>query len=552
MVQPIQYQVPGVTDPFASVVQGLRLGSSLAEMDAARAQRALQQQQLQQQIQQRQLAMEQQQRFQQAQQDLLTKVRDKTATFADYQQVASMGDEKQAASALSFFKEMNAQQQSEMLRDGLETMAALETDPAIGVARMREKATALRNSGQDAEAKRMDDAARIAELNPTGAVAAAGVMLSYLPGADKALESYTKLQADRRAAALQPSTLSEAQAKAREAQAKATQANVELRTLANRRDAELRSAQSTAEKAAVEARYADSTAQAALAKSRAETELAIVRTRAAGQEQLPTSARETNWYMQQPPEVQRTWRELKSSVNPPVYNAEARGFIVAPTADNPNGSFIPMGEQIQIAQDRTNAVKALRGVGYNPETGEDNVTRIIKKSTNGGLEALTDSVFRFFGQDTEGARAIAALGSVANQMTLDLSGGKLGAGVSNADREFLLSSLGDLANPDKTVGERIAAWGMARNRMITLGMLPPPKKKAQVAAPSLAPLPGPAPTPQAAPAQMAPAAPAQAAPVAPAGVEPQTPGATPQAAPPTGDALRQQYLNSVLEKYRSR
>ena len=204
MVQPIQYQVPGVADPFANVVQGLRLGSSLAEMDAARAQRALQQQQLQQQIQQRQLAMEQQQRFQQAQQDLLTKVRDKTATFADYQQVASMGDEKQAASALSFFKEMNAQQQSEMLRDGLETMAALETDPAIGVARMREKATALRNSGQDAEAKRMDDAARIAELNPTGAVAAAGVMLSYLPGGDKALESYTKLQADRRAAELQP------------------------------------------------------------------------------------------------------------------------------------------------------------------------------------------------------------------------------------------------------------------------------------------------------------------------------------------------------------
>jgi hypothetical protein len=210
MVQPIQYQIPGVSpDPFAGVLQGLKIGSSLAEMDAMRAQRALQQQQLQQQIQQRQAAMEQQQRFQQAQQDLLTKVRNKTATFADYQQVASMGDKDQAASSLNFFKEMNAQQQSELLRDSLETMAALEADPAIGVKRMREKAAALRNSGQEAEAKRMEDAARLAELNPEGAVAVTGVMLSYLPGADKAVEAYTKLRNERRAAELQPLKLSE-------------------------------------------------------------------------------------------------------------------------------------------------------------------------------------------------------------------------------------------------------------------------------------------------------------------------------------------------------
>ena len=43
MVQPIQYQIPGVSpDPFAGVLQGLRIGGSLAEMDAMRAQRALQ------------------------------------------------------------------------------------------------------------------------------------------------------------------------------------------------------------------------------------------------------------------------------------------------------------------------------------------------------------------------------------------------------------------------------------------------------------------------------------------------------------------------------
>jgi len=49
MVQPVQYQVPGVTDPFASVVQGLRLGATLQELDLARAaqQQKLAQQQAQ-------------------------------------------------------------------------------------------------------------------------------------------------------------------------------------------------------------------------------------------------------------------------------------------------------------------------------------------------------------------------------------------------------------------------------------------------------------------------------------------------------------------------
>ncbi len=257
MVQPIQYQIPGVSpDPFAGVLQGLKIGGSLAEMDAMRAQRALQEQALQQQIQQRQAAMDQQQRFQQAQQDLLTKVRNKTATFADYQQVASMGNKDQAESALSFFKEMNAQQQSELLRDSLETMAALEADPAIGVARMREKATALRNSGQEAEAKRMEDAARIAELNPTGAVAVTGVMLARLPGGDKAVEAYTKLQADRRAAALQPDAVRRSLAEADKAVADAKSAQAAATTAAAREKANLDRANAEARKAEVEARVA--------------------------------------------------------------------------------------------------------------------------------------------------------------------------------------------------------------------------------------------------------------------------------------------------------
>ncbi len=67
MVQPIQYQIPGVSpDPFASVVQGLRLGATLSELDAARA--AQQQKMLAQQA-----AMEQQRQANEAMSAYLAK-----------------------------------------------------------------------------------------------------------------------------------------------------------------------------------------------------------------------------------------------------------------------------------------------------------------------------------------------------------------------------------------------------------------------------------------------------------------------------------------------
>jgi hypothetical protein len=38
MVQPIQYQIPGALNPFENLVSGLKLGATMADMDAARAQ----------------------------------------------------------------------------------------------------------------------------------------------------------------------------------------------------------------------------------------------------------------------------------------------------------------------------------------------------------------------------------------------------------------------------------------------------------------------------------------------------------------------------------
>ena len=166
----------------------------------------------------------------------------------------------------------------------------------------------------------------------------------------------------------------------------------------------------------------------------------------------------------------------------PQFNAQSGGFVVPPTAGNPQGGFIPL-PQVQATKEQEAAAKALKSAGYDAATGEDRIEQLIKKSTSGRAGAGIDAVVGFFGGTTEGREAIGALAARANQIALDLAGGKLGAGISNADRDFIASSLGDVANPNKPVGERLAAWKEAKSRMLTSGMIPPPKPPA-AAAPS--------------------------------------------------------------------
>jgi hypothetical protein len=70
--------------------------------------------------------------------------------------------------------------------------------------------------------------------------------------------------------------------------------------------------------------------------------------------------------------------------------------------------------------------------------------------------------------------AINELQAAANSITTDILGGRLGAGISNTDREFILAALGDVGNEQKTAGERYAGWTRAKNRMVQVGMLPKP------------------------------------------------------------------------------
>lgn len=162
--------------------------------------------------------------------------------------------------------------------------------------------------------------------------------------------------------------------------------------------------------------------------------------------------------------------------NRPVFNEAGQGFVSRPTAAQPAGAFTPL-PGVKASQDQRAALKALKTAGYDPATGEDNISKLIGESTSGGLQAASAGALGFlFGSSTSGMKAISALAGTANQIALDIVGGKLGAGISNDDRNFIASALGDVANPYKTAEERLAGWTAAKDRMVQSGMIPPPNQ----------------------------------------------------------------------------
>lgn len=118
------------------------------------------------------------------------------------------------------------------------------------------------------------------------------------------------------------------------------------------------------------------------------------------------------------------------------------------------------------------ATGILNSVGFNPGTGFDPVSEMIRRSTSGGLQKAAAGAVGFLtGEPTSGMEEISRLKAIASDMTLQMSGGSLGAGMSNTDRDFINERMGDIANPDKTAGERLAAWGEVKNRLMTIAEL---------------------------------------------------------------------------------
>jgi hypothetical protein len=124
------------------------------------------------------------------------------------------------------------------------------------------------------------------------------------------------------------------------------------------------------------------------------------------------------------------------------------------------------------ADDQKAAMRALQAAGYNPATGKDAISDLIDASTSGIVQRGAAAVPGAFGISTSGMVALRKVESMANSIVLDLMNRKLGAGISNADRDFIVSQLGDVGNAIKPAEERKGAWQKARDRMIEVGLHP--------------------------------------------------------------------------------
>lgn len=168
-----------------------------------------------------------------------------------------------------------------------------------------------------------------------------------------------------------------------------------------------------------------------------------------------------------------------------TWNDKAQVWMSPPTAENPQGKVVE-APAVQEAVQKKAANQTLKIAGFNERTGVNEVSELIKKSTSGLGENVLSKIASSIGWGTEGAQAIAKLETRANELTLGLApNGSLGAGFSNDDRLFMLAKLGDVANPNKPVSVRLAAWEDVMERAARTAGVNYPRSSGASSAPAL-------------------------------------------------------------------
>jgi hypothetical protein len=126
----------------------------------------------------------------------------------------------------------------------------------------------------------------------------------------------------------------------------------------------------------------------------------------------------------------------------------------AKPASTGTGQPLTLGEQQRRKGFRT----ALELFDYDPKTGKDSVSPLIRASTSGGLEKIGSDIAGFVGVGTSGAVARGQLETLRDNMTFEKLRGKLGAQISDADVRLIASTMGDISNPLTPAPVRLAKW----------------------------------------------------------------------------------------------
>jgi hypothetical protein len=215
MVAPIDYTLQGVQSPFQALAQGMQFGAGLAQAQAQRQQFEAQAALAQQKAEAERIALERQRQIGTAMSALIA---NPNRTAQDYEAVAVMLPEKEAASLRANFEMRTKEQQGKDLGFAMQTMSAFDAgSPDVGLRLLREKAQAERNSGREDQAKAYETWASIAEQNPQAASATIGTLVSRLPGGKEAIEGYAKVRDQQRAQIKFPIEMAKSEAEAKSA-----------------------------------------------------------------------------------------------------------------------------------------------------------------------------------------------------------------------------------------------------------------------------------------------------------------------------------------------
>ena len=259
--QPINYAVD-VQSPFQAALGGIQLGAGVAELQAAQQKRELERNALVQ--------------AQQRQTDLANLYKNPNATSADYARVAAFLPKDQAAIVTQGFERKTKEQQQSDLRMGGEVYSAIKSGNLdVAKRRLTEKATALRNSGRENEAKAAEDSLELINLNPTGAQATIGLYMARLPGGKDFLDNADKALSTLRSEQLQPSALATAEAASTKAVAEAQKAFAEAEGTPQRLVAEQQLRDAQAGKAATEARVAQASERSTISEAAGKADKAV-------------------------------------------------------------------------------------------------------------------------------------------------------------------------------------------------------------------------------------------------------------------------------------
>ena len=354
---PINYAVD-VQSPFQAALGGLQIGAGLEQMDVARQKRAMEMQQLQ--------------AAQAGQAELRNLFNNPNATSADYARVSAFLPKDQAAIVTQGFERKTKEQQQADLRMGGEVYSAIKSGN-IDVAKQRltDKATALRNSGRESEAKAAENSLELINLNPTAAQATIGLYMSQLPGGKEFLENADKTLSTIRTEAKAPFELIEAQAKAQEAVQKASNAVLTAEDDIAKARAQASLEQAKADEAATTARVARATEKTRVGKAASEAEEAAVKARFA--EQLAQSGlNKTNWDIRNL-QSQITDRASKLNLDRQTTEAtvaEKMSSIQARLTDIPEGARKLINESATLASTSKQAATQYNDLARRIEAAE--------------------------------------------------------------------------------------------------------------------------------------------------------------------------------------